>query len=187
MHAHAKDFMVLNTLYVINEKVKSMIDKEFANYIEDLLKDNRMTDRISAYPSHRVSDHVKKANPASRLDHCLRVAYMSYKCAKLLKLNKKKCCRAGFLHDCGYGTNESAGIQFLTHSFYSAEIARERKEWDVARIVESHMFPFGSVPNSVEAIVLWVVDKIDAILDFFHIAPSSTRLHLYWRLLVTHY
>jgi len=99
---------------------------------------------------------------------------MSYKLAEILKLNKRRCCRAGFLHDCGYGTSESAGIQFFQHSFHSAEIARKRKEWDVAKIVESHMFPVGTVPNSVEAIVLWVLDKVDAVLDFFHIT-----FHLY--------
>ncbi len=155
-----------------------MVNNEFLSYIEDLLRDNELTDRISNYPSHRLSDHTKKTS-SGRLGHCLRVAYMSYKLAEVLKLNKKRCCRAGFLHDCGYGTNESAGIQFLKHSFYSAKIARKRKERDVAMIVESHMFPFGSVPNSIEAIVLWVVDKVDAILDFFHMTLSSIFLNLY--------
>jgi len=155
-----------------------MRNNEFLSYIEDLLRDGELIDRISNYPSHRLSDHAKKTN-GGRLDHCLRVAYMSYKLAEILKLNKRKCSRAGLLHDCGYGTNESAGIQFLRHSFYGSEIARKQKEWDVARIVESHMFPVGTAPNSVEAIVLWVVDKVDAILDFFHITLSPACLNLY--------
>ena len=155
-----------------------MDKNEFLSYIEDLLRDNELVDRMSDYPSHRLSDHIKKTN-GGRLDHCLRVAYMSYRLAKILKLDKRRCSRAGFLHDCGYGTNESAGVQFLKHFFYSAEIARRRKEWDVAEIVESHMFPIGKVPNSIEAIVLWVVDKLDAILDFFHITLSSACFNQY--------
>ena len=147
-----------------------MADNEFLSYIEDLLQDIQIRDRIGSYPSHRLSNHAKKTSASGRLGHCLRVAYLCYKFAKLLNLDEKRCARAGFLHDCGYGTSESAGVQFLRHSFYSAEIARKRREWEVARIVESHMFPFGNIPNSVEAALLWVVDKLDAILDFFHVS-----------------
>ena len=64
------------------------------------------------------------------------------------------------------------------HSFYSAEIARNRNEMDVAEVIESHMFPLGKVPKSREAVVLWIIDKIDAILDFFHITLSSDFFEL---------
>ncbi|MFB0544356.1 MAG: HD domain-containing protein, partial [Asgard group archaeon] len=96
--------------------------KEFQKYVDDLLQDKELIDRITDYPSHRLSDHTLKSGN-SRLDHCLRVSFMCYKFAKILRLNKKRCTRAGFLHDCGYGTNESPGKQVLRHSFYSAEIA----------------------------------------------------------------
>ena len=154
-----------------------MAINEFKEYVNDLLQDKQLINRIIDYPAHRFSDHTSKYG-TGRLAHCLRVSFLCYKLANVLKLNRKACARAGFLHDIGYGTDESPGMQVIMHSFYSAEIARNRNEMDVAEIIESHMFPLGRVPKSREAFILWIVDKIDAIFDFFHITLSSDFFEL---------
>ena len=150
--------------------------RDFIEQIADLLKKDEVV-RMMHYPGHRVhhrsSMHGKGGAAYSkkvRLDHCLRVAYISYTMAGILGLDKRVAARSGLLHDCGFDpeSHESSTVQILRHPSRGALISHQLGETDeVSRAIYSHMFPInpGRPPATVTSLVLWFADKIDAVFE----------------------
>jgi putative nucleotidyltransferase with HDIG domain len=107
----------------------------------------------------------------TRLNRSLRVAYISYMLARVLRINKRTTARAGLLHDCGFdpGLTEPPVTQVVKHSSRGAIIARKLGErQDIVRAISSHMFPLNarSLPSSGQSLILWFADKMDSFPEF---------------------
>jgi uncharacterized protein len=152
------------------------MSKDFAKQIRDLLSKKEVI-RLNYYPGHRMShrfpdgkDRIYQSK-RTRLKHSLRVAYISYTLARILRINKRTAARAGLLHDCGFDPDltESPVIQVVKHPSRGAMIARKLGErQDVFRAISSHMFPLNarSPPSTGQSLILWFADKMDSFLEF---------------------
>ncbi len=109
-----------------------------------------------------------------RYSHSLCVAYISYKISKKLGLNATSCAIAGLLHDtgienCDKDVKEKL-ISFFTHAKKSQQIASDHFELSnlEKNIIKSHMWPTNiiSLPLYTEAVIVNMVDKYCAILEF---------------------
>ncbi len=102
----------------------------------------------------------------NRYDHSMKVAYLSYKVAKFLKLDYIKVARAGLLHDF-FETSNKPGLKnrvksILVHPNISVE--NSKKLFGLSEleeeIIKTHMFPIGKhIPKHKESWVVNVVDK----------------------------
>ncbi len=133
-----------------NKKYKSM---EFWQIIESVLEiDDFMS--LKNYAHHGVD----------RLDHSLRVSYMTYKITKLLHLNYKEATRAALLHDFFLDNDEdSKKVLMVSHPQHA--IDRAKKYFELSELEEdiigSHMFPVAPrIPKYIES---WIVDILDNI------------------------
>ena len=141
-----------------------ILEKEFLTIVEDILQ-NEEFNKLDLYRHHK----------GTRLEHSIKVAYSSFKIAKLLKLDYVSIARAGLLHD------------FFLND-YSIEIGNKKKELicnhgliafnnanihfplnDKERnIIEAHMFPLGTIkPSYAESWVVSLIDKASAVGEFF--------------------
>lgn len=109
----------------------------------------------------------------NRLDHSLRVSYMSYLKAKKKGLRYKEVARAGLLHDFYLVNNQKVSIfkrikVLFTHPKISVENAEKYiKLNDLEKnIILSHMFPLYLVlPKSRESLLVNYVDDIVSIYE----------------------
>lgn len=152
------------------------MSEDFANQIRDLLSKNEVI-RMAYYPGHRVSRRFPRGKNGiaelkrRRLNHCLRVGYLSYALARILRVNKRIAARAGLLHDCGFNPDsaQSPIAQVVKHSSRGAEIARRLCEpQETVKAISSHMFPLNlrNPPSSVQSLILWFADKMDSFLEY---------------------
>ena len=120
------------------------------------------------------------------LDHSLFVAYISFRCARLLHLDSAAAARAGLLHDLYlYDPKDKSahpGNQCFDHPR-----AAERNASALTRltpkernIILSHRWPLGgAMPRSVEALLVDLVDTVCAGLEFSHLYhPGRLRRQL---------
>ncbi len=130
---------------------------EFQGIVRDILN-NEEFNKIQDIEHHGIS----------RYDHSLKVAYYSYKVAKMLHLDYRETARGGLLHDFFISpedrTSKDKFISTFVHPKIALETAKQnfslsRKEEDMIR---SHMFPINlSVPKYAES---WIVSTIDKIV-----------------------
>jgi len=120
------------------------------------------------------------------LDHSLFVAYCSYRCARLLRLDAAAAARGGLLHDLYlYNPKDKSahpGNQCFDHPRAAARNAARltRLTQKERNIILSHMWPLGgALPRSVEA---WLVDLVDTLcagLELSHLYhPQRLREQL---------
>lgn len=155
--------------------------------IADLLP-RREVIRMTHYPGHRVYHRSAMQGRSGaiyskklRINHCLRVAYFSYSLARMLGLNKRIAARAGLLHDCGFdpGSREPRVAQILRHASRGALLSRELGEThEVSRAIYSHMFPLNprSPPATGMSMILWLADKVDAVLETFSFSTALDKI-----------
>ena len=136
-------------------------DKEYINYVEDIL-DNKEFNELKKYLHHG----------GNRYDHCLRVSYHSYKLAKKFKLKEKEVARAGLLHDFFMVNNQEIGLKrrikvLFTHPKIALSNAQKYyKLNDMEKnIIVSHMFPIGlTLPKYKES---WLIDTVDNAMSIY--------------------
>ncbi len=150
-------------------------NKEIKNIVED--KD---FDKIKTIVHHGTS----------RLDHSLRVSYLSYSIAKKLKCNTKVAAQAGLLHDF-FLEKEGNNIRGIKLIFSHPKIAKENAKvlFDVddkvQNVIETHMFPFSlALPASKEAWIVSTMDKVVAVAEFSN--KFKTQLTL-WALFIINF
>lgn len=137
-------------------------NKEYKNIINDITNNDEYL-KIKNYSHHGVS----------RLDHCYKVSYYSYKISKFLGLDYRQTARAGLLHDFYLNNNINSKDKFkslFTHANDALKNAEDNfflseKE---KNIISSHMFPLlpFQVPKYCESWVITMVDKVVAICEF---------------------
>ncbi len=128
-------------------------------------------------------DDIKHHN-STRLNHCIKVSYYSYKVAKKLGLNYEEVARAGLLHDFYLGqVSEQKKIKdkFLLFTTRHPEQAVQNslkyfnlneREQDIIR---THMFPIDiKIPKYAESWVVSLVDKYVSAKEFGY--KFSSRL-----------
>lgn len=127
----------------------------------------------------------------TRLNHCLKVSYYSYKAAKKMGLHYTEVARAGLLHDFYLGqVNSQKKIKdkFLLFTSKHPKEAVENslqyfeltdKEIDIIR---THMFPVDvKIPKYAESWLVSIVDKFISFNEFGYKFSSrlSWMLNLY--------
>ncbi len=113
-----------------------------------------------------------KHHNTSRLNHCLKVSYRSYKVAKALKLNYTSVARAGLLHDfyeeeirnC---KNIKDKILIFTTKHPKNAVRKASEYFELSEmekdIIKTHMFPVDyKIPKYAES---WVVNAVDKCLS----------------------
>ena len=124
----------------------------------------------------------------NRYDHCLRVAYYTYKVTKRLNLNYKEATIAALVHD--FFTNEVENETKYMRLKKHPEIALKNasKYLDLTElqkdIIRTHMFPFTyKLPKYAESWLVNIIDNIAAIYEKGYIkkkqfSAASTFLFL---------
>lgn len=121
-------------------------------------------------------DYVKHHN-TTRLNHCLKVSYISYKIAKKLGFDFKSVAVGGLLHDLYYNLVEDeksfkdkAKLFTYRHPKDALKNAENRFNLNELEkeIIYSHMWPlsFFMVPKHKESILVSLVDKGVSIKEF---------------------
>lgn len=116
----------------------------------------------------------------NRFEHSLAVAKLSYIVARLLNADARVCARAGLLHDWFFENRDEhqnrAGAN-IHHYRIAAANARGIGESDaVIKVIETHMWLYVSGrPRSTEAWIVWMVDNVVWLTDFFWSAGRFIR------------
>jgi len=127
---------------------------------------------LEGFPSHALA-----RSRGDRASHSLRVAFLSYAIAGLLGADRRTCARAGLLHDVGYEPGEGVLEATLRHSGRSIAIARALGERPaVLEAMRGHMFPLEAPPRSLEGLIVWFSDKLDAVLELLGLSGPVERV-----------
>ena len=136
---------------------------EFMNIVKDILSD-KTVQNLHLYKHHYIS---------SRYEHCLSVAYNSYKICKFLGLDHVSAARAGVLHDLFLYDCENPETRPQKHIKEHPKIALANAEKlfllnDIEKdIILKHMWPVTfSTPRYIETFIVTFVDKYCAVKEW---------------------
>lgn len=137
--------------------------KEFINIVKDIISDETVRS-LQFYKHHYGSN---------RYEHCLSVAYNSYKICKFLGLDHVSAARAGLLHDLFLYDCENTETRPKNHIKNHPRVALENAEKifllnDMEKdIILKHMWPVTfSVPKYFETFIVTFVDKYCALKEW---------------------
>lgn len=154
--------------------------EEFGSLVQDLLETEAVQSMAQWLHHGKVSC----------LDHTVAVAFVSFRWAKRLGLDKEAVARAGLLHDLYLyhkrDKSKHPGLQSVDHPKIAVVNARkitsltEKEE----NIILAHMWPFagfgGAIPKSPEAHLVNLADTILAAGEFCNITKGRQwRSELY--------
>jgi len=139
------------------------VDEEFFECIYDLLESEEVQN-LENYMQHRKS---------TRLEHCLNVAYFSFKTAKKMGYDYRSAARGGLLHDLYFYdwddlTDEEAKRHLQSHPKIALDNAQKLCELNgIERdIILKHMWPMTLVPPRYkESYVVTMMDKYCAVIE----------------------
>lgn len=136
---------------------------EFVNIVKDIISDETVR-------SLRLYKHHYGSN---RYEHCLSVAYYSYKLCKFLKLDHVSAARAGLLHDLFLYDCENPETRPKNHIKNHPKVALDNAEKlfllnDIEKdIILRHMWPVTfSTPRYLETFIVTFVDKYCAVKEW---------------------
>ncbi len=148
-----------------------MMSKRYGRFLDLLSRVSRglsdaVRDRLREL--HRVRGH----RGDTRLEHCVKTAYLCYRLAGTLGVDGLKAVRAGLLHDVGYGIPgcplcrlDPGGHCGICHWRTGARLlAREGEDPEIVAAVRRHMFPYGPPPRSRLDWCVWWSDKLEVLL-----------------------
>ena len=147
------------------------VAQEYLADVADILGDKDFL-RLSLYTHHQWRN---------RLMHSVNVSYLSWLIAGRLGCDRRSAARAGLLHDfCLYDFADGTPTgehQAFYHPKAAAETSQRHftvsdKERDA---ILSHMFPLGPVPNSREAWIISMADKLCATVEVCRIPIALSR------------
>lgn len=129
---------------------------EFFNIAKDILLNDEYLS-LNGIRHHRTT----------RYKHSIRVAYVSFITAKLLKLNTVEIVRGALLHDMFY--QEKQIKMFNKHPMVALKNAKEHFKLSILEedIIVKHMFPATiSLPKYRESWLVCIIDTLVAIPEF---------------------
>ncbi len=140
-------------------------DEEFFEIVEPIIN-NAEFKKIKNIHHHGIT----------RYDHCMRVAYFSYKISKFLHLEYKEVTEAALLHDFFIDevSDKNKYEQLIKHPDYALENAKKYFKLTAKQedIIKNHMFPVTtSIPKYKES---WLVDVIDDVAAIYE-KTSTTK------------
>ena len=146
-------------------------DQEYMSYVGTLLQE----------PAVKRLDDYQQHHHTTRLEHSIRVSYMSYCLAKKFKLNAKAVARAGILHDLFYYDWRVTKFNRGTHAWVHPRIALRNAEKLTPLsplekdIIIKHMW--GATlcpPKHLEGVIVSLVDKYSATQEY------TSHLRMKW-------
>jgi len=146
------------------------INTEFGNIIKDI-SNNETVQSLRCFKHHYGSN---------RYEHCISVAYTSYKICKALGLDHVSAARAGVLHDLFLYDCEDPETRPKKHISEHPKVALDNAEKlfilnDIEKdIILKHMWPVTfSSPRYLETLVVTFVDKYCAIKEWSNYCKYS--------------
>ena len=146
------------------------INTEFRNIIKDILA-NETVQSLRYFKHHYGSN---------RYEHCISVAYNSYKICKFLGLDYVSAARAGVLHDLFLYDCENPETRPQNHITDHPKTALENAKKlfilnDIEKdIILRHMWPVTfSPPRYIETLVVTFVDKYCALKEWSNYCKYS--------------
>ena len=140
--------------------------RDFKNIIKNIISNNKFKDMDN-----------ELHHGLSRYGHSLRVAKVTYMCAKALNLDYKSATKAALLHD--FYTNDDFQELKLNKMKNHAAIALKnaREIYDLSKkeenIIASHMYPISYVaPKYLESWLVTAVDKGVALYEIYRFKLS---------------
>ena len=138
--------------------MRNYIDEEFEDIISPILE-------IDEFNQLKYITH----HGITRFDHSMRVAYLSYKVSKTLRLNYKEVTEAALLHDFFLDevSHENKVDRLRHHPEYAVQNASKYFELsDMQKdIIRTHMFPVTLTPPKY--LESWIVDITDDIAALY--------------------
>lgn len=141
-------------------------NKEFLNIINPILKIEEFS-KLKNIQHHGIS----------RYDHCMRVAYFTYKVSKKLHLHYKEATEAALLHD--FFTDEvkeeKSIARLRKHPNFAVENAKKYFSLNDMQedIIRSHMFPVTFTPPKY--LESWLVDIVDDVAALYEKGYTTTK------------
>lgn len=135
------------------------------NQFEEIIADLMADPDVQALA--QMTQHGKKA--ATRLEHSLYVAYISFLVSRRLRLDFTATTRAALLHDFHFGNSEDGVKRLWQHPHAALENAEKKMDLsDVERdIIVKHMWPLTRpLPSHKETVVVSMADKLCALMEF---------------------
>lgn len=155
-----------------------MWKSENRNHFNQIIADLMADPEVKALSE--MTQHGKKA--ATRLEHSIYVAYLSFLACRRLGLDYEAAARAGLLHDFHFGDSED-GIKRLWQHPHAA-LANAEKKYDLSDvekdIIVKHMWPLTRpLPKHKETVVVSMADKLCALMEFSRLSRLfRMRKHL---------
>ena len=137
---------------------RALEDIEYRSIIDDYLNHDRVS-LLKGVPHH----------DSNRLDHSIKVSYLSYRVSKRLHLNYESVAKSGLLHDLYYEQiddceriSDKVKLFMNEHPKYALMNARKICELTPLEenIILSHMWPASKyIPKHRESFVVSLIDK----------------------------
>ena len=156
-------------------------DFEYMNIIKDILDND----------NYNILSQTKHHN-TTRLNHCLKVSYYSYKIVKKLHLSYKETARAVLLHDfyleqIDEQDNIKDKVSLFSFKHPLIAIKNSEKYFKLTKkekdIIKTHMFPSNIfIPKTIESWIVCFVDKYVSVGEFkykFHQKFVVRKSYLY--------
>lgn len=148
-------------------------NSEYNNIIDDILC-NKQYKKIEVCSHHGIS----------RLEHCKRVSFYSYKICKKLNLDYVSAARGGLLHDFFNNRYATAKKKELLYKHPEIALYNSKKHFVLNEIEEdivlSHMFPINIKykPRYRESYIITFVDKVACIYERYIGCKNKARFKL---------
>jgi len=146
-------------------QIEILNDKEYYNLVEKYYN-NEKVQLMKEIPHH----------DSNRLNHCLKVSYLSYKVCKKLNLNYESVAKAGLLHDFYFErttdrTTAEEKFKLYTNEHPEQAVFNAKTICDLTpleeNIIVSHMWPLSThFPKYKESLVIGGVDKYLSLIEF---------------------
>lgn len=155
------------------EDNKTLIEIDYKKLFDEVL---RSTCRNSRF--YETMNHIQHGN-TTVYEHCISVAYNSYRLALFLKLpvNERALIRGALLHDYFLYDWHKNDHPHRLHGFFHPKLALQNAEEDFILsevekdVIIKHMFPLTPIPpKCVEGILVCLVDKMCSIYEIFYFA-----------------
>jgi uncharacterized protein len=133
----------------------------FISYISDLMEMDEVKEL------DKFDQHFR----TSRLQHCVNVAYYSYRIGEKIGADPKAAARAGLLHDLFYydwHTDKTPELHAFYHPKVALKNARELVELSASEedAILKHMWPlYWGIPRYKESVAVTLADKYAATLE----------------------
>lgn len=134
---------------------------EFRSYIENLLE----------YDDVKKLDNFDQHFRTSRLQHCVNVAYYSYRIGRVIGADPRQSARAGMLHDLfhyDWHTDKTPELHAFYHPKLALKNARNMVELtpNEEDAILKHMWPlYFGMPKYRESVAVTLADKYAATLE----------------------